>query len=49
MFFLHNIHVKLAIQFFSGGEDRQELLVPVEVSSPDGNFDTFGKSFFASL
>jgi hypothetical protein len=34
---------------FSGGEDRQELFVPVEVSSPDGNFDTFGKSFFASL
>jgi hypothetical protein len=34
---------------FSGGEDRQELFVPVEVSIPDGNFDTFGKSFFASL
>ena len=26
---------------FSGGEDRQELFVPVEVNSPDGNFDTF--------
>jgi hypothetical protein len=25
----------------SGGEDRQELFVPVEVNSPDGNFDTF--------
>jgi hypothetical protein len=34
---------------FSGGQDRQELFVPVEVSSPDGNFDTLGKSFFASL
>jgi hypothetical protein len=34
---------------FSGGEDRQELFVPVEVSSPDGNFDTLGKSFFATL
>jgi hypothetical protein len=33
----------------SGGEDRQEFFVPVEVSSPDGNFDTFEKSFFASL
>jgi hypothetical protein len=33
----------------SGGEDRQELFVPVEVSSPDGNFDTFRKSFLASL
>jgi hypothetical protein len=34
---------------FSGGEDRQELFAPVEVSSPDGNFDAFGKYFFASL
>jgi hypothetical protein len=34
---------------FSGGRDRQELLVPVEVSSPDGNFDTLRKSFFATL
>jgi hypothetical protein len=33
----------------SGGEDRQEFFVPVEVSSPDGNFDTLRKSFFASL
>jgi hypothetical protein len=31
------------------GQDRQELFVPDEVSSPDGNFDTLGKSFFASL
>jgi hypothetical protein len=34
---------------FSGGEDRQELFVTVEVIIPDGNFDTFGKSFLASL
>jgi hypothetical protein len=34
---------------FSGGQDRQELFVHVEVSSPDGNFDTLGKTFFASL
>jgi hypothetical protein len=34
---------------FSGGEDRQELFVPVEDSIPNGNFDTFGKYFFASL
>jgi hypothetical protein len=34
---------------FSGGEDRQKLFVPLEVRSADGNFDTFGKSFFASL
>jgi len=34
---------------FSGGQDHQELFVPVEVRSPDGNFDTLGKSFFASL
>ncbi len=34
---------------FAGGQDRQELFVHVEVSNPDGNFDTIGKSFFASL
>jgi hypothetical protein len=30
---------------FSGGEDRQELFVPVEVSSPDGNFESQSKNF----
>jgi hypothetical protein len=30
---------------FSGEQDRQELFVPVEVRSPDGNFDTLRKSF----
>jgi|LakMenEpi03Aug12_release.lakeMendotaPanAssembly.Ray.scaffolds.fasta_scaffold4406610_1 hypothetical protein len=34
---------------FSGGQEHQELFVPVEVCSPDGNFDTLGKSFFATL
>jgi hypothetical protein len=34
---------------FSGGQDGQELYVPVEVSSPDCNFDTLGKSFFVTL
>jgi hypothetical protein len=34
---------------FSGGQDHQELFVPVEVSSPDGNFDTLRKSLFAAL
>jgi hypothetical protein len=34
---------------FSGEQDRQELFVPVEVRSPDGNFDTLRKSFFATL
>jgi hypothetical protein len=34
---------------FSGGQDRQELFVHVEVGSTDGNFDTLEKSFFASL
>jgi hypothetical protein len=33
---------------FSGGQDRQELFMHVEAGSPDGNFDTLGKSFFAS-
>jgi hypothetical protein len=30
---------------FSRGPDHQELFVPVEVRSPDGNFDTLRKSF----
>ncbi len=34
---------------FFGGHDRQTLFVSVEVSSPDGNFDTLGKSFLAPL
>jgi hypothetical protein len=34
---------------FSGGQDPQELFVPDEVSSPDGNFDTLRKSTFATL
>ena len=34
---------------FFGGQDHQELFVCVKVSSPHGNFDTLGKSFFASL
>jgi hypothetical protein len=35
---------------FSGGkQDCQELFVLVEVSSPDGNLDTPGKSFFVTL
>jgi hypothetical protein len=34
---------------FSGGQDRQELFVPIEVRSPDGNFDTLRKYFFAIL
>jgi hypothetical protein len=34
---------------FSGGQDRQELFVPDEVSSPDGNFDTLKKSSFVTL
>jgi len=33
---------------FSGGQDRQELFVRVEVSSPDGNFDTLRKNFFGA-
>jgi hypothetical protein len=34
---------------FSGGQDRQELFIHVEVRNPDGNFDTLKKSFFATL
>jgi hypothetical protein len=34
---------------FSGGKDRQELFLPVEDSSTDGNMGTPGKSFFATL
>ncbi len=30
---------------FFGRHDRHTLFVSVEVSSPDGNFDTLGKSF----
>jgi hypothetical protein len=30
---------------FAGGQDRQELFVPVEVNSPDGNFDTLGIAY----
>ncbi len=37
------------LTLFSGGWDRQELFVTVEVSSQDGYFDTLGKSFFATL
>jgi hypothetical protein len=31
---------------FFGGHDRQTFFVSVEVSSPDGNFDIFGKSYY---
>ncbi len=34
---------------FSGGHDSQQLFVPVEFSSPDGNFDILGKSFLPTL
>jgi hypothetical protein len=33
---------------FFGGKDRHTLFVSVEVSSPDGNFDTLGKIFFTT-
>jgi hypothetical protein len=34
---------------FSGGHDSQQLFVPVEVSSPDGNFDIIGKLFLPTV
>ncbi len=34
---------------FFWGHDRQQLFVPVEVSSPDSNFDILGKSFLPTL
>ncbi len=34
---------------FSGGEDRQELFVPVEVSSPEGTYVTSSPSENLSL
>jgi hypothetical protein len=34
---------------YSGGQDRQDLFVTVEVSSSEGNFDTPRKPFFATI
>jgi hypothetical protein len=46
---LDNICVKLAIHFFLEAKIGKAFFVPVEVSNPDGNFDTLGKSFFAPI
>ncbi len=46
---LNNICVKLDIHFSLEAKIGKDFFVPVEVSNPDGNFDTLGKSFFATL
>ncbi len=50
MFFeQYSCHTGTCYTLFSGGQDRQELFVPVEVSNREGNFNTLRKSFFATL
>jgi hypothetical protein len=48
--FFSNFNVKLDMRtLFSGGQDRQKLLVPVKDRSTNCNFDTHGHFFSNSL